>query len=265
MIGQEVLVEKINEITADTMPRSLILIGDVGSGRHTLFNLICEKIEFPWLDLTEKITKDIIDDIYLKTEPVIYLIDIDSISVKEENMILKLVEEPLKNAYIIFIAKAKTTIIPTILNRCQIWELKPYSRDELIQITGASDDVLNVCSTPGQIFSLGDGGYLIKDIQNMCDKIIDHIANARFSNTLTIGNKIAFNNEIDKWNYDVFIRVLQFTVKDRFIKNDDPRLIYAYRVINQLHRDSQISHVNKQQLFENCLYTLRRVFRQDGN
>lgn len=259
MIGQEVLVNKINNLTLDTLPRSLILLGETGSGRHSLFNLINDKLNIPSFDITDSITKENIDEIYLKVEPIIYLINLDNISVKEENMILKLVEEPLKNAYIIFIAKTRTTILPTILNRCQVWELKPYTKDDLIKITNATPDIVEFCNTPGQIIQMQKLGYNINDITNLCNKIIDCIGNARFSNTLTLTNKLAFNNEINKWNYDIFIKIFQYVIKNRIKQGD--KLFAVYKVINQLNRDSQIPHINKQQLFENCLFTLRYLLR----
>lgn len=259
MIGQEVLVNKINNLTLDTLPRSLILLGETGSGRHSLFNFINDKLNIPSFDITDSITKENIDEIYLKVEPIIYLIDLNNISVKEENMILKLVEEPLKNAYIIFIAKTRTTILPTILNRCQVWELKPYTKDDLIKITNATPDIVKFCNTPGQIIQMQKLGYNINDITNLCNKIIDCIGNARFSNTLTLTNKLAFNNEINKWNYDIFIKIFQYVIKNRIKQGD--KLFAVYKVINQLNRDSQIPHINKQQLFENCLFTLRYLLR----
>lgn len=266
MIGQEFLINKINNITIDILPRSLILLGEVGSGRHSLVTLIQQKLDIPYFDITKNISKDNIDEIYLKIEPIIYLIDLDNISIKEENMILKLVEEPLKNAFIIFIARARTTIIPTILNRCQIWELEKYTEEQLRYFLTTIEDnypdyfyLIRFCNTPGQLLHMIQYNNDIKCMEELCNKIIDHIGTARFSNTLTISNKIAFNGENDKWDYDIFIKILHNTIINRIKIEDNNNLFLKYRVINQLCRDSQIAHINKQYLFENCLYTLRRI------
>lgn len=268
MIGQDILINRIENITIDTLPRSLILLGEVGSGRHTLFNLIKERLNLPAFDITKNISKDNIDEIYLKVEPILYLIDLDNISIREENMILKLVEEPLKNAYIIFIAKTKTTILPTILNRCQLWELEKYSEEQLRYfLTTVFDNypdyfnIIDFCTTPGQLIQMQKLNYNINDIINLCNKIIDYIGNARFSNTLTLTNKLSFDSEADKWDYDIFIKIFQYVIKERIKKEDNIKLFNVYKVINQLIRDSQISHINKKQLFENCLFTLRCLLR----
>ena len=99
MIGQDKLIDKINNINMDNLPHSLILLGDKGSGRHTIFNMIVDKMQLPFFDITDKLSQELIDEIYLKIEPIIYLINIDDISLRESNMILKMVEEPLKNAF----------------------------------------------------------------------------------------------------------------------------------------------------------------------
>lgn len=264
MIGQDYLVKKVNNINLDTLPRSLILLGDTGSGRHTLISLIENKINIPSIELTKNISKDVIDEIYLKVEPIIYVIDLDLISIKEENMILKLVEEPLKNTYIIFISKNKSSIIPTILNRCQVWELKNYSNEELRYFLTTKFDnypeyfsLLELCDTPGQLLNAIELGANISEMKALCEKIIDCISIARFSNILTIPNKLSFDNENDKFNYDLFVKLLHKCIKNRIIKNYDYKLLNAYKIVNKLLVDNKIAHVNKKQLFENALYNLK--------
>ena len=44
MIGQKRLLNVIDNYTIDTFPRSVILIGDQGCGKHTLVNYISENI-----------------------------------------------------------------------------------------------------------------------------------------------------------------------------------------------------------------------------
>ena len=64
--------------------------------------------------------------------PKIYIIDSSTISIKEQNIILKFVEEPLKNSYIIILKNSK--LLPTILNRCQKWKFEAYSKEELLLV-----------------------------------------------------------------------------------------------------------------------------------
>lgn len=268
MIGQDKLIDKIKSINMDNLPHSLILLGDKGSGRHTIFNMIVDKMQLPFFDITDKLSQELIDEIYLKIEPIIYLINIDDISLRESNMILKMVEEPLKNAFIIFIGKTRSGIIPTILNRCQIWEMEKYSEDQLRYfITTIKDDydkyfkLINYCDTPGQILYLMQSVDILDNIRNMCDKIIMHIGSANFANTLTISDKIAFKNEQDKWDYDIFIKILYKTIQNKLVFEYNKALDNMFVVTSALLKDSEIAHINKKHLFENYLCTCRYIMR----
>lgn len=269
MIGQDKLISKIENINSDTLPHSLILLGEKGSGRHTIFNMIVNKMCLPYFDITDKLSHELIDEIYLKVEPIIYLIDVDNISVKESNMILKLVEEPLKNAFIVFIGNNKANILPTILNRCQIWELERYTEEQLRYfLTTVCDNypdyfgMLDYCNTPGDVLYLIQLNFNgLNDMKSMSGLIIDHIGTANFANTLTISDKLAFKNETDKWDYDIFIKVLHKEIYKRLVDNYSQPLYNIYVISSSLLKDSTIPHMNKKHLFENFLCTCRYVMR----
>ena len=61
---------------------------------------------------------------------------------------LKFIEEPLKNSYIIILAESTNQLLPTIYNRCQVMTFAPYSIDELRNFT-QDELVLSVARTPG--------------------------------------------------------------------------------------------------------------------
>ena len=52
---------------------------------------------------------------------------------KEGNKLLKVIEEPPEDAYIILLTENRKQILPTILSRCQSLLLKPLSQDHLLQ------------------------------------------------------------------------------------------------------------------------------------
>lgn len=259
MIGQDKLIEKLNTLTLDTLPHSILLLGDQGSGKHTFVTLIKDKFNLPLFDITNIISQQTIDEIYTKIEPQLYLIDIDKLSVKEENIILKFVEEPLKNSFIIIIGKNKNTILPTIVNRCQIWVMESYYTETLATFLNNNTEdnkwLLQVCKTPGQVLMMQSKFEDAKNMLDMSYKIIKHISTANFANTLTISNKIAFKNESDKWDYDLFIKVLKYALVQtvRAPGYNDVLAFTLWDRTMKLLQDSNIPHINKQQLFERYL------------
>lgn len=59
---------------------------------------------------------------------------------KEGNKLLKVIEEPPEDAYIILLAENRQAILPTILSRCQLLLLKPLSTNELLQSSGLEEN-----------------------------------------------------------------------------------------------------------------------------
>ena len=67
------------------------------------------------LDITENISAEYIDKIMLNPNPRIYVIDLSKITEKDENVLLKFIEEPLKTSFIILLAESRNGILNTIL------------------------------------------------------------------------------------------------------------------------------------------------------
>ena len=112
MIGQSKLLNKLNNFTVDSFPRSIILLGERGCGKHTIVKYIQENIiKFPVMDVTQNISNEYIDNIYRNPNPAIYVIDLNEFTEKEQNVLLKFVEEPLLNSFIILLAESKTNIL----------------------------------------------------------------------------------------------------------------------------------------------------------
>ena len=127
-MNEQLKISKLLEkLTIDTFPRTLMLLGEKGCGKHTLLKIISDKFNLKVNDITGTISLDTIQQIQLTVEPAIYVIDCNTIKVRDENIILKFLEEPLKNSFIILLCEYKEGLLPTILNRCQIWQFESYS------------------------------------------------------------------------------------------------------------------------------------------
>ena len=123
IIGQEKLLKKIQSISLDNFPRTLMLEGPKGSGKHIIADIIRQKLNLPLYNITKNISLDTITEICLKVEPSIYLIEGNILTEKTENVILKFLEEPLKNSFIILLVDDKASLLETVINRCQVWKM----------------------------------------------------------------------------------------------------------------------------------------------
>lgn len=259
ILGQSKLLQYIDNHTLVSFPRTVMLEGDVGSGRHLIANYISEKFQLSQEDISESLSYEKIEEITLRAIPYLYIIDSDKLTIKNENVILKFLEEPLKNAYIILLARDKYNVIETIRNRCQILSLAKYSRDCLksfIDNPAEENIILTICKTPGQIHKIQS--YPIKDMLDLCIKIFDKIAEASFSNTLTLSNNIAFKSEKDKYDFDIFFKALLYIANIR-VQNNENNSIQEYLLTSDYYNRTFIRNIDKKMLFENYLLALKNI------
>lgn len=261
IVGQEKICNLIDKATLDTFPRSLMLVGPRGGGKHLICEYISSKLDLQSLDITETLTQDSIEEIYERVQPYLYLIRINEISIKEENTILKFLEEPLKNSYIILTAETDIGILPTILNRCQIWYLQNYKKEFLKSFITSNDDtyILEIATTPGQVKELQQCSF--SEMISLADKMIDKISIATIPNTLTLSNRLAFKNEKDKFNTNLFIEVLRARISSRWKLSPDTKYVSAYMLTSKLQKDLYIKNIDHKALFENYLLDLRTLMK----
>lgn len=260
IIGQEKICNLIDNSTLDNFPRSLMLVGARGSGKHLICNYIAEKFALYQIDLTDTLDLETIEELYNRVEPYLYTIRINEISVKEENTILKFLEEPLKNSFIVLIAETDIGVLQTIINRCQIWYLQNYKKEYLKTfLKDENEFVLEIAQTPGQVIELNNCSF--DGMIELADKIIDKISIASVSNTLTLSNKIGFKNEKDTFDGKLFIDILVSRVRSRWLSCNDVRYVYAYNLTSELKKNVSIKNLDYKALFEKYLIELRQIMK----
>lgn len=257
IVGQDKILNFIDSNNLTTIPRTIMLEGEEGSGKHSICNYISKHLGIDIEDISDNLTYEKIESITLTVAPKLYIIDSSNITVKNENAILKFLEEPLKNSIIVLLTENKYSLLETIRNRCYTLTLKKYSQELLetfITDTPNKDILLKICSTPGDILSMQETSLL--DMLNLCDKIFDSIQKATYANVLTISDKMSFKNEKDKYNFKLFFKLLSSVAFDRVcygISNS----IEDYNLTNEYLNRMCIKNIDKKMLFENYLLKLK--------
>ena len=261
IIGQDKILNFISSNTISTIPRTIMLEGEHGSGRHLICNHIANEYGIEIEDISDNLNYDKIEQITLTVSPKLYVINSSSISVKNENAILKFLEEPLKNALIVLLVENKYSLLDTIRNRCYLITLEKYNKDTLSRfITDESNRelFLKVCNTPGDVISLQQSS--LEAMLALCNKIFNSIDRATFGNTLSLSDKMAFKDEKDKFNFDIFFRLLTLTSYERVL-NNLPNSIVEYELTNSYLNRLSIKNIDKKMLFENYLLKLKVLRR----
>ena len=237
-------------------------MGKRSSGKHTICDLISDKLNLQIIDISEKLTQEMIDEIYTRVEPYIYIIINEKLTIKNQNSILKFLEEPLKNSYIILLVENRNKLLPTILNRCQIWELEKYSINELSQfiITEVDSRILDIAKTPGDVILMQDENNKFADLYGLVDKLIEKIPMASFSNVLSISDKIDFNGkESDKFDLTVFLRTLIWLSSNKVLNSDNIYYQNVYKLVDDLCNNMSVLNINKKTCFENFLVKMKAL------
>lgn len=243
--GQEKLFKEIDLFTDDTLPHSILLIGEEGSGKHKVCEYISNKFNLDLFDVSD-ISDDLIDEINQSQTKSLYLIDIDTLSPSKQNILLKLFEEPSKFAYIIIICSIKERVLETILSRSYILQMSLFSKDILRKYVTNNevDYILDVCTTPGQV-QIANRTDMSR-LRDVCVNLLDRIQDAPLFNLLSVVNKINFSDEYDKFDLSLFMRVLNHECIKR------SNILDLYLIFK--HANIYINLMNnKKSYFERCL------------
>ena len=258
MIGQHKILDGLEAKTFSSFPNSLILCGDSGCGKHLLCSIIQEKfndIEFIYVD--SKINYDFVEKCYLSNIPKIYVLNAEELSVREQNAILKLFEEPPSQMKLILIIENLSSLLPTIINRAVIWKFEEYSKKELSQFLKNPDDLklLDFVTTPGQVLSLNNETF--DEMTNLAELIVNKINKASISNTLSLCNRFKFKSTDEGFDLLIFSKILKQVIFEHIKAGEN--IFSQYKLVSDFITNLKISSFNKKYLFENFLMKYKKL------
>ena len=227
MIGQARLVGELMSMTGPDAPKTVMLVGGHGCGKHTLAGEFAERVGLPISDLTETVSFETLQEAAMNPLPTMYLIDVDKLTEQKQNAVLKFIEEPPANARVMLLSSDEGSVLPTVLNRCFRMRFDDYSREELSEIVGGdvADGVMSVCSTPGQVRMVS--GYYDK-LVGYCSGFAGKMEKAAkadsFASALRIADRINYRDEYDKFDLNVFIKVLKRELLSEYLAGNGAAL-----------------------------------------
>lgn len=248
MIGQTRLLATIDSFV--NLPKSIILVGEHGSGRHLIAQYVADKVGYEIIDITEVFDKTVIDSMAEQPSPKIYIIDLDLVDLSKHSFLLKTLEEPVPTVNIILLTSSLTTVLPTIQSRCHIWHMDKYSKEDLRHFT-SDEQILLYASTPGKIKEYEK--FDITYYQSVCENILKNIHKASFGNLFNISEIFNFKDNV----FDLFLPILLDVIKQHIIRGES--CTEEYKLTSTLLYNSKIAHVDKKKLFEVYLFRLKEI------
>lgn len=204
-MGQNNLLKQIYALKS--LPHSLLLVGSRGSEEYETVEKIAAHFDYMMYDLTELISKDFIDEIMTSHVQTVYYVNLNNMSSANQNILLKFFEEPSEYAYVILVSENIESVLQTIITRSYILHFDKYTREDLLKkFPTATDEMLAICETPGQL-TLAMHSNLQKLIQ-LCDLLVSKLAEASLRSTLSIADKINYKDDYSKYDLFLFLRCL---------------------------------------------------------
>jgi len=240
VVGQEAITNTLlNAIENNHLAQALLFTGPRGVGKTTCARILAKKINeqssgvedengvsFTVLEL-DAASNNSVDDIRNLIEQVrippqvgkykVYIIDeVHMLSTAAFNAFLKTLEEPPKHAIFILATTEKHKIIPTILSRCQIFDFKRITINDMREYLKyiASEQEIEAEDEALQIIAQKADGAM-RDALSIFDRVVSfagsHITRQATSEILNV------------LDYDTY-----FSVTDLILDNKLPELLLAF-------------------------------------
>lgn len=258
MIGQKRILDKLLSYILDSLPKTMLFVGDYGCGKHTLCKELSNHFNINLIDITNNISFDYISSLYKNARPTIYCINAIGLTDKKQNMILKFIEEPLDGSFVILLCESKTQLLDTICNRCYIVDFDKYTKNELQQIIPNFSDFENIPDienlTPGKLLTITPKQF--EDNLALAKKFILNINKATLPNTLTLLNKFNYKDEYDKLDVSLFFNNIKEETLNLITKEYNDLYYNINRETADFSKRIADSRINKETLMENYLVTI---------
>lgn len=176
----------------------------------------------------------------------IYIIENIEYSTKEAmNTLLKMLEEPEDGIYALFTAQNINRVLPTILSRCQIIDIKPDSKEIIVkQLKNENipDDAANILSfltvDINEARELYDERFEFMQVQ-----VINFIEDLYFKrNNLIINTQTNLLKKYKERNdIKLFLNMLLLAIKDVFHVKHNQKIIFksSYELFKQINVSDQ--------------------------
>ena len=236
IIGQNKIKALFAGYTLATMPRTILLIGDHGSGKSYLIQKLAKQLSLDTVAITNQTSAEELIEYSQAAVAKLYCVDLGSISEKAQNKFLKFIEEPSNSVYIILEAESEVGILPTILNRCLKITLEPYTLEELQSFSWAPKNadpiVYRFYNTPGKLNNL-TAINSFDALSKLCSGILEYFPRQPkmdYANAMSIALKINGKKEdASKFDLNIFLDVFIYTAFEHYKSTNQNFSFTAYR------------------------------------
>lgn len=271
MIGQTKILEMAKRlIDENKFPKFCLIQGARSWGKKQLVTEIAKLMSIDLVTFENKVDdlRECIRLAYEQTSPILYVLtDGDTMSTAAKNSILKLVEDPPKNAYIVMLVENVETILPTIRSRAYSFQMDSYTQDEIRLYLTTKDNaftqeelekIICVCNCPGEVNLLMSSENA--EILDLVDKLLDNIGKVTLSNLLKLSKKFKINDTSEGIDINLFLNCVQYHLFTRYTKTRDKKYYKAYVEVVSSRKALRTNTTNKLYTLDNLLTEMWKIW-----
>jgi tRNA A37 threonylcarbamoyladenosine biosynthesis protein TsaE len=235
IIGQTKLVNKLLGYSFHSMPKTMLLIGESGAGKHFVTKKFVEYLGVDLTEITAQATADQLVEYFKNPIQTVYTLNLSEIPEKQQHKYLKFIEEPSSNMRVILLAESEVGILPTILNRCVKLTFEDYTVDQLKQFSWATQAdnpiIYGICKTPGQLLNLAQIDNL-GALKDFCINILRTAPLCEYGPFMGFNCGINYKDNFKKFDPDIFLNLLIKTAYDLYVAEGQDTVfdIYCYLI-----------------------------------
>lgn len=270
MVGQENNLEFIRlSIANDCFPRFVIITGEKGSGKKTLASFIAKKCLKSFEIIpgnSVDAVRQAIDNSYRCAGVTAYIFpDADKMSIQAKNALLKITEEPPRDAFFIMTVESVNNTLETLKSRGVEIQMEAYSKKQLASLVENATDkdkiAIRIASNPGQLKQLQS--IDVEIFIAFCHKVLDNIGSVTGVNAFKIGDSFNFKDDPNKYDPILFFEC----IKDICARNSKEdmsnleRYVETLRITSKYKREFSITGVKKDATFDMWILEMRNIWR----
>lgn len=230
MVGQKGILNNVDYwIKTDTVPRFMIISGDKGSGRTTLSKEIAKRMRAYLIEceLSVDAVREAVKNCYKCSAPTVYLFkDADKMSIAAKNAMLKITEEPPRQAHFIVTVQNSENMLETLRSRATNIQMAPYSKEELEECVSlhhpsTTATIIDLSDVPGHIVEFNK--IDVEELLNFCETIVTNIQQVTGVNAFKIVQRIRLKDDGEGHDPELFFHCMKYVLIRHIIADATPK------------------------------------------
>lgn len=257
MIGQNSILSTTDTwIEKGQVPRFLIISGGRGSGKTTLVKEIARRMKAYLIECGSSVdaVREAVNNCYKCSATTVYLFDdADAMSTAAKNAMLKITEEPPRQAHFIVTVRNSENMLETLRSRATNISMQPYTSAELDlfydKYTHKKNQLIReVCDAPGMMLEMEK--INVEELINFCETIVDNIRQVTGVNAFKIVQRIRLKEEGEGYDPELFFHCMKYVLLERLREGRalGDELMMCARMLNttcRYHREFNLTGVKK--------------------